>query len=59
MNMSPEFVNVYLAKQRDLLNDVLSKNLVLETTVFLTEQKLKAVMEELERLRQVPLKDQT
>lgn len=38
--MDTEFVNAFIVKQRDMLSELLNRNLVLETTVQLLEQKI-------------------
>lgn len=49
--MDTEFVNAFIAKQRDMIGELVNRNLVLETTVQLLEHKLKAAHSEVEALQ--------
>lgn len=50
--MDTEFVNVYITKQKNLIDDLLAKNILLETKLTLVEgstAKLSQKVEELEK----------
>jgi len=44
--MEADLVNAFIEKQRDLINDIVARNLMLEAKLAVSEKKLQLVLEE-------------
>ena len=49
--MEAEFINIYIAKQKALIDELQQKVIVAETQSTLSEQKLSALTAELQKLK--------
>jgi hypothetical protein len=54
--MDAEFINAYVAKQRDYILELVNKNLMLEASLTVTNEKLKVALAEVEKLQKAPSK---
>lgn len=48
--MEVEFVNAYIAKQKSFIEDLVAKNIILETRLQLAETKVSQLADELSRI---------
>lgn len=48
--MEVEFVNAYIAKQKSYIEDLVAKNIILETRLQLAETKVSQLADELSRI---------